>query len=74
VDINTLDRYGCTPLDDAVRHESAVMQSMLQRHHALEGTDGALASKHEEAKVAVEKAAAEQVHHTRDSLTAKQHV
>jgi len=60
VDLNPLDRYGCTPLDDAVRHESGVMQSMLHRHGAKIGADDMLVGMHAAAKADAEKAAVEQ--------------
>lgn len=46
IDVNVLDRYGATPLDDAIRHGREIMQSMLRLRGGLRGADPALQEQH----------------------------
>ena len=58
IDVNILDRYGQTPLDDAIRHKNKTLQTMLK---ARDGRIGAEPPFHQAQKATEAKVAKEQV-------------
>ena len=58
IDVNILDRYGQTPLDDAIRHGHNTLKTMLKVRNGHEGADPELeqAQRDAEAQVAEEQA------------------
>uniref|UniRef100_A0A061S8T2 Potassium channel skor-like n=1 Tax=Tetraselmis sp. GSL018 TaxID=582737 RepID=A0A061S8T2_9CHLO len=48
--INDVDRFGHTPLDDAIRHNSTIMASMLRDMNAKRGSDPGMEQMHAAAR------------------------
>lgn len=61
VDINPVDGYGCTPLDNARMAKSAPIAALLERAGAKPGRDESLMSKAQEVKEWVGRSARSQL-------------
>lgn len=61
IDINAIDRYGCTPLDDARRHGNQIMMSMLEHRGGKSGADPGMADAHLAAARKIEEERRQQV-------------